>query len=47
MIQDAMNGEMDLILTKEVSRFSRNTVDTLFLYQTTGKMQGVGCLVYD
>lgn len=30
MIQDAMAGNMDLILTKEVSRFARNTVDTLY-----------------
>jgi DNA invertase Pin-like site-specific DNA recombinase len=29
MITDAENGEIDLILTKEVSRFARNTVDTL------------------
>lgn len=29
MINDALNGELDLIVTKEVSRFSRNTVDTL------------------
>ena len=29
MIQDAMAGRIDLILTKEVSRFARNTVDTL------------------
>lgn len=30
MIDDALNGELDLIITKEISRFSRNTVDTLF-----------------
>ena len=29
MIQDASQGKMGLILTKEVSRFARNTVDTL------------------
>ena len=29
MITDAENGLIDLILTKEVSRFARNTVDTL------------------
>lgn len=29
MIKDAMNRKIDLILTKEVSRFARNTVDTL------------------
>ncbi len=29
MITDAMNGKIDLILTKSVSRFARNTVDSL------------------
>lgn len=29
MINDAMEGQIDLILTKEVSRFARNTVDAL------------------
>lgn len=29
MIQDARNGRIDLILTKSISRFSRNTVDCL------------------
>ena len=29
MIEDAMNGKIDLILTKSISRFSRNTVDSL------------------
>jgi DNA invertase Pin-like site-specific DNA recombinase len=29
MIADSERGEVDLILTKEVSRFARNTVDTL------------------
>lgn len=29
MIADALNGRIDLIITKEVSRFARNTVDTL------------------
>ena len=29
MIEDAMNGKIDLIITKSVSRFARNTVDTL------------------
>lgn len=29
MIKDAMSGKIDLILTKSVSRFARNTVDTL------------------
>ena len=29
MIRDAVNGKIDLILTKSVSRFARNTVDSL------------------
>ena len=29
MIDDALNGKFSLILTREVSRFARNTVDTL------------------
>lgn len=41
MIKDAVNGSMDLILTKEVSRFARNTVDTLF-YTRKLKDYGVG-----
>ena len=41
MIQDALNGNFNLILTKEVSRFARNTVDTLF-YTRELKKAGVG-----
>lgn len=29
MTNDALNGEFDLLLTKSISRFARNTVDTL------------------
>ena len=29
MVADAMDGKIDLILTKSISRFARNTVDTL------------------
>lgn len=29
MINDALNGKFDLLLTKSISRFARNTVDTL------------------
>ena len=29
MIKDALNGKIDLIVTKSISRFARNTVDTL------------------
>ena len=43
MIQDAMNGDIDFILTKEVARFARNTVDTLS-YTRKLKEVGVGVL---
>ena len=39
MIQKAMNGEIDLILTKSISRFARNTVDTL---QTVRNLKAAG-----
>lgn len=29
MIEDAKHGRMDYILTKSISRFSRNTIDVL------------------
>lgn len=29
MIEDAINGKFDMIITKEVSRFARNTVDSI------------------
>nr|WP_304976465.1 recombinase family protein [Ileibacterium valens] len=29
MIDDALHGKIDLIITKSVSRFARNTVDSL------------------
>ena len=29
MIDDAMNGKLDIIITKSISRFARNVVDTL------------------
>lgn len=43
MIKDALNGEFNLILTKEVSRFARNTVDTLS-YTRKLKEAGVGVI---
>ncbi|MGN0371849.1 MAG: recombinase family protein [Enterocloster sp.] len=43
MIGDALCGETDLILTKEVSRFARNTVDTL-AYTRKLKDAGVGVI---
>ena len=43
MIQDALNGEIDFIVTKEVSRFARNTVDTLS-YTRELRNHGVGVM---
>lgn len=43
MIEDAMSGTIDLILTKSVSRFARNTVDSLV---TIRKLKDKGVEVY-
>lgn len=43
MIYDALCGKIKLILTKEVSRFARNTVDVL-MYTRKLKEKGVGIL---
>ena len=43
MIEDAEKGYFDLIITREVSRFARNTVDTL---QETRKLKRIGVEVY-
>ena len=40
MIEDALNGKIDLIVTKSVSRFARNTVDSL---TTIRKLKEAGC----
>lgn len=43
MIDDALNGKIDLIVTKSVSRFARNTVDSL---TTVRKLKDKGVEVY-
>lgn len=43
MIKDALAGKIDLIITKSVSRFARNTVDTL---TTVRKLKDKGVEVY-
>ena len=43
MVQDALDGKIDLIVTKSVSRFARNTVDSL---TTVRKLKDVGVEVY-
>lgn len=43
MIEDAKKHEFDLVVTREVSRFARNTVDTL---EYTRKLRKLGVEVY-
>jgi DNA invertase Pin-like site-specific DNA recombinase len=43
MVDDALNGKIDLIITKSVSRFARNTVDSLV---TVRKLKEKGVEVY-
>jgi len=43
MMEDAQNGCFDLIITREVSRFARNTVDAL---QETRNLKRIGVEVY-
>ena len=38
MIEDAKAGKINLIITKEVSRFARNTVDTLHYTRELGRI---------
>ena len=43
MIEDARQGKLDLIVTREVCRFARNTVDTLTF---TRELKNLGIEVY-
>lgn len=43
MIKDAEEGKIDLIVTKSISRFARNTLDTI---STTRKLKSLGIEVY-
>ena len=43
MVEYAMAGNIDLIITKSVSRFARNTVDSL---TTIRKLKDIGCECY-
>ena len=43
MIEDARNNKFDLIVTREVCRFARNTVDTLI---TTRELRNLGIEVF-
>lgn len=46
MINDCMNGDIDMIITKSISRFARNTLDTL-KYVRMLKEQNVAVLFED
>lgn len=43
MIQDALDGKIDMIITKSLSRFARNTVDSLTYIR---KLKALGVAVY-
>lgn len=43
MVEDALDGKIDLIITKSISRFARNTVDTL---TTVRKLKEKGIEVF-
>lgn len=43
MVTDALDGKIDLILTKSLSRFARNTVDAL---TTIRSLKAAGVAVY-
>lgn len=43
MMEDARNGRIDIILTKSISRFARNTVDSVVAIR---KLQAWGVAVY-
>ncbi|HGK6956404.1 TPA: recombinase family protein [Streptococcus agalactiae] len=43
MVEDALDGKIDLIITKSVSRFTRNTVDSL---TTVRQLKEVGVEIY-
>ncbi len=43
MIECAKNGDFDLIITKEISRFARNTLDSIF-YTRDLKKHGIGVI---
>ncbi|WP_449460945.1 recombinase family protein [Streptococcus suis] len=43
MVEDALNGKIDLVITKSVSRFARNTVDSL---TTVRQLKEVGVEIY-
>jgi DNA invertase Pin-like site-specific DNA recombinase len=43
LVEDAKNDKFDLILTKEISRFSRNTIDSIYY---TSELLSYGVAVY-
>lgn len=47
MVEDACNGKIDYIITKSLSRFSRNTVDVLESIRLLKGSPAVSCQVKD
>lgn len=45
MMEDAAAGRFDLIITREVSRFARNTVDTLQQTRILKRQMGLKCIL--
>jgi DNA invertase Pin-like site-specific DNA recombinase len=43
MVEDCRNGKIDLVLTKSISRFARNTIDLL---ETVRELKGMGVDVF-
>lgn len=47
MIRDAKEGHIDLIITKSISRFARNTVDTLNCIQTLRTLKNPVSVIFE
>ena len=45
MIADALAGKIDLILTKSISRFARNTVDCIKTYRELEQLMSESILI--
>jgi len=43
MIKDCVNGKIDMIITKSVTRFARNTIDSI---KTIRKLKALGIGIY-
>ena len=47
LINDCMNGDVDMVITKSISRFARNTLDTLKYVATVYKGNIIKNLIMD